>query len=471
MVFSSVTFLFLFLPIVLAGYFLLKIEYRNVFLLFASLLFYAAGEPKFVIVMIASIVINYIMGLIIDYSNRSKGVLYCKLTLALAVILNLGILFYFKYLGFFTGMLNGILGKNFEISNIVLPIGISFFTFQGMSYILDLYFGTVKVQKKFVNLALYIALFPQLIAGPIVRYHDINNQIEERNVTLEKFEHGVRRFIVGLAKKVIIANQLGFVADQIFANNPVENYLVTAWVGAICYSFQLYFDFSGYSDMAIGLGKMFGFDFLENFNYPYISKSVTEFWRRWHMSLSTWFRDYLYIPLGGNRRGNTYLNLFIVFLATGLWHGAAWNFILWGLWHGFFLILEKLLKKKHTGSKLPEFLGWSYTMLIVIFGWVLFRSPDLNFAMEYISVMIGIKEPQNVGYTVFWYLNNKIIFIIIVAIFASYPYKVKFKDSIAKISGTYIEVFSTKFALLVLLFISIMLVMTSTYNPFIYFRF
>lgn len=317
MVFSSTIFLFIFLPLILAGYFLIKENYRNIFLLLASLGFYAWGEPKFVFVMLISILINYTAGLSIYYSKKHHNKWGNRIILFVGVMGNLIPLFYFKYFDFFISSVNGITGLNLPLKNIILPIGISFFTFQGMSYILDLYMDKVEVQKKFINMALYVSLFPQLIAGPIVRYEDVNEQIEYRVCTIDKFVIGIRRFVMGLAKKAIIANNVGLVADQIFNNNPTENSVAIAWLGIICYTMQIYFDFSGYSDMAIGLGKMFGFDFLENFNYPYISTSITEFWRRWHISLSSWFRDYVYIPLGGNRSGNVYFNLLVVFLVTG----------------------------------------------------------------------------------------------------------------------------------------------------------
>lgn len=471
MIFSSNAFIFIFLPFVLAGYFLIKKEYRNMFLLLTSLMFYATGEPKFVLVMIASIAINYIMGLAIDYSKNNFGNIGNKFILMCNLFLNLGLLFYFKYMDFFISSANSILGTNMALMNIALPIGISFFTFQGMSYTLDLYMGKVSVQKNPINIALYIALFPQLIAGPIVRYKDINDQIDSRVCNIDKFTYGIQRFIIGLAKKVIIANQVGFIADQIFVNAPNENSIATAWVGIICYAMQIYFDFSGYSDMAIGLGKMFGFDFLENFNYPYISTSMTEFWRRWHISLSTWFRDYVYIPLGGNRKGNVYFNLLVVFFVTGLWHGAAWNFIVWGLWHGLFLIIEKVLKQNDIEIKLPKSIRWIFTMLIVIIGWVMFRSPSLTYAIKYIGVMFGLVDTQSIGFTVFWYLSPKIITILVISIIASIPLKEKFKNIHHSLEGTYLKVICTNIYLIGLFFVSIMFVMTSTYNPFIYFRF
>lgn len=471
MIFSSTIFLFVFLPLVLGGYFLIKTEYRNLFLLLVSLGFYAWGEPKFVLVMILSILINYISGLAIYYGKNHYSKNINRIILFLGVMGNLIPLFYFKYFDFFISSVNSLIGLEIPLRNIVLPIGISFFTFQGMSYILDLYMDKVEVQKKFINLALYVSLFPQLIAGPIIRYKDVNEQINYRNCTLNKFAEGIRRFVIGLSKKTIIANNVGFVADQIFSNVPNENSITIAWIGIICYSLQIYFDFSGYSDMAIGLGKMFGFEFLENFNYPYISKSVTEFWRRWHISLSTWFRDYVYIPLGGNRTGNMYFNLIVVFLVTGLWHGAAWNFILWGLWHGIFLIIEKVLRQKNISFNLPKQIRWALTMLVVVLGWVLFRAPDLKFAIEYIGVMFGIIDSSNVAFTVGWYLKGKVKYILILGILMSFPIKKYIYSLIKYNENLLIQEVIKNITIIVLFLISIMFIMTSTYNPFIYFRF
>lgn len=471
MVFSSIIFLFLFLPLVLLGYFLLKKEYRNVFLIIASIGFYAADKPKFIIVLMASVAINYLMGLYINYAKKHFNKLGNRTVLTITVLLNLGLLFYFKYMNFFISSANGVFGTNISLMNIALPLGISFFTFQGMSYTLDLYMEKVKVQKNPINFTLYMVLFPKLIQGPIARYKDVYEQIENRECSVDKFSYGIRRFVIGLAKKVIIANQLGVIVDQIFAKAPNENSIAIAWIGAICYTIQIYFDFSGYSDMAIGLGKMFGFDFLENFNYPYISTSLTEFWRRWHISLSTWFRDYIYIPLGGNRRGNVYFNSLIVFFVTGMWHGAAWNFIIWGLWHGLFLIIEKFLKRKNIEIKLPIFIKWTYAMLIVILGWVLFRAPSLDYALKYVGVMLGLVGTKNVGFTVFWYLSPKVIIIILLAIVASVPLKIMFSKILKPLDGTYLKIIVKDIYLVIIFLISIMCVMTTTYNSFIYFKF
>lgn len=471
MVFSSSIFLFVFLPLILCGYYLMKLEYRNIFLLIVSLFFYMWGEPKFVWIMILSIIINYCAGLIIFHTNHRYGKNMSNIVLAVGILANLGLLMYFKYWNFAISSINQLVGTDIALRNIALPIGISFFTFQGMSYIIDLYRGNAKVQRNIINMALYIALFPQLVAGPIVRYIDINEQIEDRETTFDKFVIGTRRFIIGLSKKVIIANQVGYIADQIFNNTLSELSMSIAWVGAICYTIQIYFDFSGYSDMAIGLGKMFGFDFLENFNYPYISKSVTEFWRRWHISLSSWFRDYIYIPLGGNRSGNVYFNLLVVFLVTGLWHGAAWNFVLWGLWHGMFLIIERIIKKNNIRFKIPGTIKWAITMLVVIVGWVLFRAPNLEFAWEYIKVMFSMKMNKNMSMTAFWYLTPKVIVTLILGIMASLPLNQYAKKKFSILEGTYFKIILMNIGTIILFFFSIMYVITSTYNPFIYFRF
>ncbi len=471
MIFSSSVFLFLFLPMVLLGYFLIRVEYRNIFLLIVSLAFYGWGEPRFIFVMCLSIGINYIAGLIIHYGKMNCGKVCNRIILICAVMVNLIILFYFKYLDFFIESINTVTGSAFPLKNIVLPIGISFFTFQGMSYILDLYMDKVEVQKKLINIALYIALFPQLIAGPIVRYKDINEQINFRECKLDKFVIGIRRFVVGLGKKVVIANNLGLIADQIFANNPLENSMAIAWLGIICYTIQIYFDFSGYSDMAIGLGKMFGFDFLENFNYPYISTSITEFWRRWHISLSSWFRDYVYIPLGGNRRGNMYFNLLVVFLVTGLWHGAAWNFVIWGLWHGMFLIIEKMTKQKNIHFKMPKSIKWLFTMIIVMIGWILFRAPSLKFAVEYVGVMFGALGVKQSIVNLGWYLSPFIIIVLGIALIGAMNFKRIFNGMNEQLEGTYLKEGLINIYIIVLFLICIVCVMTSTYNPFIYFRF
>ena len=470
MVFSSSIFLFLFLPLVILCYHILKENYRIYFLLIVSLLFYAWSEPKHIFIILLSIAINYIFGLFINKCILKKRKSFAKLLLVISIIGNLGVLFYFKYLNFTLNSINYLCKTDIIYHNVVLPIGISFFTFQGMSYVIDLYWQKVSVQKNPAKLAFFISFFPQLIAGPIVRYVDIEKQISERIESPEKFVAGIQRFIVGLAKKVIIANNVGFVTDLIFTNPAVENTPASAWLGIICYTFQIYFDFSGYSDMAIGLGKLFGFEFLENFNYPYISKTVTEFWRRWHISLSSWFRDYVYIPLGGNRRGNVYVNLIFIFVLTGLWHGASFNFLVWGLWHGLALIIERLFSAREVRNKAYFPLRYLITMLIVVIGWVFFRAPDLRYAFTYLGIMFGMVKPENVGFTIWYYLSPKISFVIGLATVVSIP--------VLKIIHYFFDIHSTgiqnliKYGFLfIVFFISIIFVTASSYNPFIYFRF
>ena len=471
MVFSSAIFLFCFLPLVLAGYYLLKIEYRNAFLLFASLFFYGWGEPKFVYVIILSIFINFLFGFLISYCQGHQNDSYAKWALGVGVAANCGLLFYFKYYDFFITSVDGVFGLTLPLKHIVLPIGISFFTFQGLSYVADVYAKKVEVQKNLLKFALYKALFPQLIAGPIVRYVDVHDQIDERVCSLEKFAEGARRFIIGLGKKVIIANTMGAIADGVFGLPYQQNSQATAWVGIVCYAFQIYFDFSGYSDMAIGLAKMFGFDFKENFNYPYIAKSITDFWRRWHMSLSTWFRDYLYIPLGGNRTGNVYAHLFVVFALTGLWHGAAWNFVVWGLWHGGFLILERIGKKMKPDFAVPSGIARIYTWLVVLLGWVFFRAPDLGYALNFIGIMFGLVKPYDIGFSVWYYLDSMALLMLFAACVGSCPIYRNIANNLASMAATRRDLSLHGAYLTIVLLISIMFVSTSTYNPFIYFRF
>ena len=461
MVFSTPIFLFLFLPAVLVLNYIIPKKYiaaKNVVLLIASLFFYAWGEPKNVLLMLLSIAVNYVCGLLLGKfdSDEKKR----KVVLWASVIFNLGLLFFFKYFSFVTGGL-------FPV--IKLPIGISFFTFQIMSYTIDVYRRSVEPQKSLLKLALYISLFPQLIAGPIVRYIDVEKQLTYRECTAEKTARGMIRFSMGLAKKVIISNTVAAICDGIFGStNTVPAF--TAWVGVICYALQIYFDFSGYSDMAIGMGHMLGFDFLENFNYPYVSCSVQEFWRRWHISLSSWFRDYLYIPLGGNRRGKvrTYINLIIVFACTGLWHGASFSFIVWGLWHGLFLVIERLGFKKVL-DKLPKFIGWIYTMLVVLVGWVFFRADTLSAAMKYLGEMFSFSGGVANGMAQF---DNLSFIITVIAIVLCTPVYQFLKGKLEKTDGGKKAAFVIGAVLATGLFIlSVIFLTGSGYNPFIYFRF
>lgn len=466
MVFSSSMFIFIFLPLVVFVYYISSKKIRNNILLIASLFFYAWGGLSYLKILIVSILINYLFGMLIDKAKDKINLKRCFLLFG--VILNLLLLFYYKYYDFFVSNVNTLFNSNLPMKNIVLPIGISFFTFQGMSYIIDIYREDSKVNKSIFSVSLYIALFPQLVAGPIIKYKYINNQIKFRKESIEFFSYGINRFVVGLSKKVIISDILGAMADNIFNLSNTSIDMPTAWIGAICYTFQIYFDFSGYSDMAIGLGYLFGFQFPENFNYPYISKSITEFWRRWHISLSTWFREYLYIPLGGNRKGNVYLNLFIVFLVTGLWHGASWSFIVWGLWHGFFMIIERLIKNKMWYKKIPSFIKLVSTMLIVIVGWVLFRASSLKAALEYLSIMFGLTKFKDMTFIYQYFINKKFIFWVIIAIIGSTPI-------ISNVSKRYKN--NKLFQLISMIIISILFIVSmifiinSTYSPFIYFQF
>ncbi len=464
MLFSSMTFIFMFLPAVIGLYFIANDKIRNYILLIASIFFYSWGEPKYAFLMLGIILVNWVGALLIEkYQHKKKYILIA----ALAV--NLGLLFYFKYFNFVLNGINAVFDADIPFLETILPIGISFYTFQAISYIIDVYRGTTKAQKNFSKLALYISLFPQLVAGPIIKYHDIAPQIDNRSITTNNVVYGVRRFIIGLAKKVLLANTMGGVADTIFALAPEDMGVTGAWIGAITYSLQLFFDFSGYSDMAIGLGQIFGFKFLENFNYPYIAKSITDFWRRWHMSLSTWFREYLYIPLGGNRISlkRTCINLFIVFLATGIWHGAAWTFVVWGLWHGLFMIIEKItgIHKHSYNWKLRTF-QHLYTILVFIIGWVIFRSDNISHAIQYIMVMFGITESLRT-YDIWFVLGNFEIIAMIIALLCTTP---MFRNLLKQKNNTIKNVL-LNYYMLFLFIVSAMSVAASTYNPFLYFRF
>ncbi|THB78236.1 MAG: MBOAT family protein [Desulfobulbaceae bacterium] len=486
MVFSSIIFLFLFLPIVLLSYLIGGQRFKNIILLVASLFFYAWGENIFVLLMLVSISINYILGLLIDKSQKEGGKGIVPLTIA--IMANLGLLGGFKYTNFLIANLNQFLGQlGFEpiiIDQVHLPIGISFFTFQALSYVIDLYRKDASVQKNPINIALYISLFPQLIAGPIVRYHDVAKQITSRVTRFEDFYYGVERFIIGLGKKVLIANVLGRTADYIFSL-PAEQVPATlAWIGAISYTLQIYYDFSGYSDMAIGLGRMFGFKFLENFNYPYIATSIRDFWRRWHISLSSWFRDYLYIPLGGSRKGagRTYLNLLLVFFLCGLWHGASWTFVIWGLYHGLFLIIERFAPVKKVFGWLPALVKHCYVILVVIVGWVFFRAETLEHALAYLQAMLSPGRVPFYNSQVFLHINLEFWVVFWIGIICSAPvYRLvvsafrvcgnKFDNGC---SGTIISggfsIASVGYFSFVFLY-SVASLMGGAYNPFLYFRF
>lgn len=469
MLFSSAVFIFLFLPIVLGLHFILAQKFRNLFILLASLFFYAWGEGVLVLLMMSSICFNYAIGVgIFHYQKRSKTSL-SKGFLYIGVIGNLLTLGFFKYIHFLIDNLALIgIDLSVDVSGVMLPIGISFFTFQSISYLIDVHRKTVKAQRNLVSLGMYISLFPQLIAGPIVRYVDISKEIEKRTITAELFKSGINRFIIGFGKKIIIANNVGLIADKVFEAAPGDLSTGLSWLGIICYSLQIYFDFSGYSDMAIGLGKMLGFNFKENFEHPYISKSIREFWRRWHISLSTWFRDYLYIPLGGNRKGKhrVYVNLLIVFFLTGLWHGASWNFIVWGLFHGLFLIIERLNLIKLKAPVLSHI----YVLLVVMVGWVFFRAEDLSYAMGYLSNMFSYSEGS---YTYpYIYLNSYVLTIIALGVIFSTPLRLVIEKRTKALFKNAAYYAVAKHSVYLLIFVvSIMELAQATYNPFIYFRF
>lgn len=467
MLFSSMTFIYIFLPIVLLLYLITKKELHNPILLIASILFYAWGEPKYLAIMLLTIIINYFGALAIEKYEKHK-----KPILVLTILANLSFLIYFKYFNFLIDNFNSLFNCHINALNVIMPIGISFYTFQALSYVIDVYRSEVKAQKDIYKLALYICLFPQLIAGPIVKYHDIAEQIDSREVNFDKVSLGVKRFIIGLSKKVLIANTLGMLADKVFSLNPDAFSHSIAWLGAIAYAFQLYFDFSGYSDMAIGLGLIFGFKFMENFNYPYISKSITEFWRRWHISLSTWFKQYVYISLGGNRvsKIKTIRNLGIVFLLTGIWHGASWTFVVWGLWHGAFIVLEKIInikefEKKYTGVWIKT-LQHIYCIMVFLIGWVLFRSDSISYAVKYLANMFFIMKPDKIIHSFNYYIDLIVIIGFIAAILCSVPL---FKNML-EVENKYIKLFINLW-LLALFFFSTTFIAARTYNPFIYFRF
>lgn len=466
MVFSSTIFLCVYLPLVLLGYYICPKKGRNLFLLIVSLVFYAWGEPKYVFLMIFSILVNYIFGRLMDKNRgRQKRM---KLMLVLSVVIDLGLLSVFKYTDFIITNVNAIFGSSFDLLNIALPIGISFYTFQAMSYTIDVYRNDVRVQKNLIDFGMYITMFPQLIAGPIVRYADVQDQLAERSVTTADFSEGVMRFVVGLGKKVLLANQMGAVWSEIYALGGDVSALM-AWTGAIAYTFQIYFDFSGYSDMAIGLGRMFGFKFPENFRYPYQSVSITDFWRRWHITLSTWFKEYLYIPLGGNRCGlaRQALNLLIVWSLTGFWHGAGWNFVMWGLYYFVILFIEKLFLLKAL-DKLPKLFRHVYALLLIVIGWVIFASDDVSVMLPYLGSMFGANGALG-GMDVYTLLTRAALMVICCVASTELPRRL-FVTAAGKMNEK--AAFTVKSVLtLTLLALSVVFLIGDSYNPFLYFRF
>ncbi len=473
MVFSSAIFLFVFLPIVCALYFIVPgIKGKNTLLIIASLIFYAFGEPIYVLLMIGSIIANYIFGLMEGRFSKANNIVGKKIVLIIAVICNIGVLCVFKYTAFILENINYAGRLNIKIPGIALPIGISFFTFQALSYVIDVYRNPEMVQKNLFNLMLYVSFFPQLIAGPIIRYNEIAKQINNRTSSIEKTTEGISRFIRGLTKKLIIANATGYMADSIFALNITDYNFLVAWVGAIAYTLQIYYDFSGYSDMAIGMAKIFGFEFNENFNHPYSAKGIKDFWRRWHISLSLWFREYVYIPLGGNRKGKfrCEFNKMIVFLLTGIWHGANWTFVIWGLIHGVANVIEDTLGSiiKIKNNIIKNIITW----IVVVCGFVMFRADSVGLGLTMLKTMFtGFNmEVKSISF-VTGLLSPYYIFVIIMAIIFAYPLRQKLENTISKKIGSNINETIIHIADIGLLLVCIISLATATYNPFIYFRF
>lgn len=470
MIFSSIFFLFIFLPVTLLLYYLVPWKLKNLVLLLTSLVFYAWGEPVYIFLMLFSIVFNYLSGIEIDARKEDDNPTWLRISFWFTVAVNLGVLGFFKYYGFLLDNLNAVLPFHIPYRELALPIGISFYTFQTLSYIIDVYKGVVPVQRNFISFGVYVTMFPQLIAGPIVQYSDIDAQLADRKLTMYKFGEGVTWFLQGLGKKVLLANNIGMLFDTILALAPGNRSVLTAWIGCLAYTLQIYYDFSGYSDMAIGLGKMLGFEFVRNFEYPYISKSVTEFWRRWHISLGTWFREYVYIPLGGNRVSilKHIRNILVVWMLTGIWHGAAWNFVFWGLYYGILLLAEKFLLGP-VMEHIPGFIRQFITFILVMFGWVLFFSPTLSGAVVYLGNMFGINGNGFIDSAGIYYLTTNLL-LLVICLICSTPFVWKrFRRLVLKrgnMPGIAITVVYTGIFLL-----SVAYLVNATYNPFLYFRF
>lgn len=466
MVFSSSIFVFLFLPLVLLFYFIVPEKIKNYVLLVFSIIFYLFGGPSYLLLLLSVVFIDYIGAVLIEKTGKRK------LFFVVTITLNISILFFFKYTGFFLRNINSLFNLDLFVPKIVLPIGISFYTFQAMSYVIDVYRKKVSLQKNFFTLLLYVSLFPQLVAGPIVRYETIEKELKKRKTTFDDFCYGLERFILGFSKKIIIANQMGKLSDAIFSSNSISS--PVAFLGGLAYMFQIYFDFSAYSDMAIGMGRMFGFKFLENFNFPYISKSITEFWRRWHISLSSWFRDYVYIPLGGNKKGvrRQIFNMLIVWCLTGFWHGAEWNFIIWGLYYFIFLVLEKYVFK-NVLYKIPSFFSHLYTLAIVYIGWVIFRCDNINDLVLFFKSLFSFNITDISLNELSVYIETYWIYFIFAFVFQM-PIYYKIIEKIDEIKNERIKILliSMRYVFLLVVFIiSIMFLAYSSYNPFIYFRF
>ena len=470
MVFSSILFIFFFLPAVLLVYFIVPLKLRHFVLLFFSLLFYAWGEPIYIFIMLFSTIFDYVNGLLIerfyskDNHNAAKTVMVCS------VIVNLGILAFFKYNNFFIENINTWTGSNLPLADIALPIGISFYTFQTMSYTIDVYRREVTAQRNIISFGAYVTMFPQLVAGPIVQYKDIEKQLDSNRTTLDDFSYGIKRFITGLAKKVLLANNIGLLWEQISGDSLTALSASEAWIGAAAFAFQIFFDFSGYSDMAIGLGKMLGFRFKENFDYPYCAKSITEFWRRWHISLGSWFREYVYIPLGGNRKGlrRQLLNILIVWCLTGFWHGASWNFVIWGLYFGVLLSMEKVFLLQWLCKH--RILSHIYTLVLVTISWVIFAFDDISEAGLYLKAMFGLNGAEPFSARTLYYISTNAVVLIACAAFSIDIFKrIRLREkstaSLYALKTLKIAVYAAE------LFISVSFLIGDTYNPFLYFRF
>lgn len=469
MVFSSISFLIYFLPLSLGLYYMAPTRMKNFVLLVESLFFYAWGEPIYVLLMIFSILFNYGFGILLASVSLHQR----KLILIVNIVGNLALLGFYKYADFAIQNLNAIAHLNLSSLDIPLPIGISFYTFQAMSYIIDLYRGKVQIQKNLIAFGTYVALFPQLIAGPIVRFESIELQLRHREMTMEKFASGVKCFIIGLSKKVLLANNIGLLWTSVSQSNTGELPVLTAWLGAIAFTMQIYFDFSGYSDMAIGLGRMFGFEFMMNFNYPYKSKSITEFWSRWHISLSTWFKEYVYIPLGGNRKGlsRQLVNIFLVWMLTGLWHGASWNFVAWGVYFAVLLILEKTFLLKLL-NKMPTWVSHIYAMLFVTISWVIFSNDNLTTGLHYIQNMFGIHTSTLFdGESLYMLINYCPLILLLFIGSTSIPYEIVSKSKAKFVGNKGFVLLIENIVILFLLLASVGYIVSSTYNPFLYFRF
>lgn len=470
MVFSSLVFLFVFLPLTLLLYFSVPRRLRNTILLIVSLIFYAWGEPIYIILMLFSTVTDFVHGLLVErYRNQPKK---AKLVVLSSITINLGLLVFFKYSTFLLTNINLLFHTNFYIPQMSLPIGISFYTFQTMSYTIDVFRQEAKAKKNMIDLGAYVTMFPQLIAGPIVRYQTIANQLDHRVESEDLFAKGIWRFTIGLGKKVLLANNIGLLWNQIQLTEMSDLSILMAWLGLVTFGFQIYFDFSGYSDMAIGLGYLFGFELLENFNYPYISQSITEFWRRWHISLGSWFRDYVYIPLGGNRKGKKrmYLNLFIVWMLTGLWHGASWNFVLWGLYFGILIIIEKAFLLFWL-SRAPRWMRHVYTIILLLIGWGLFAFEDFHQLINYFTVLFGLRNATWVNQETLYYLSQNIILFVLLTIASTPMIRLIGQKLFNSPYGSVIKAFIVPMICLLILIASTAYLVDSSYNPFLYFRF